>query len=161
MKPKLWAGMAVFAVCLLVQPAAAGDYEDGFTAARSGDYETAIRLWKPLAEQGVAAAQNYLGVMYDIGDGVPQDYAEAVKWYRKAAEQGNADAQNNLGFEYEWGRGVLLDLLQAHMWFNLAATNGEANVIKYNDRVAKRMTPGQIAEAERMAREWVAAHAKK
>ena len=72
------------------------DLQKGFDAAQRGDYATALREWKPLAEQGNARAQYNLGYMYDKGQGVPQNYKTAVKWYRLAAEQGNARAQNNL-----------------------------------------------------------------
>lgn len=65
------------------------DFQKGFTAAQSGDYATALREWTPLAEQGDAIAQFNLGVMYETGQGVPQDYKTAVKWYRLAAKQGN------------------------------------------------------------------------
>ena len=58
------------------------------------------------AKQGEAYAQYNLGVMYDVGMGVPENDAEAVKWYRKAADQGLAVAQTNLGLMYENGRGV-------------------------------------------------------
>ena len=81
----------------LTVPADAGPYEDGNAAYSRKDYATALKIWKPLAEQGHANAQFDLGVIYDNGDGVPQDYAEAVKWYRMAAEQGYATAQFNLG----------------------------------------------------------------
>jgi TPR repeat protein len=64
------------------------DLQKGFTAAQSGDYATALREWTPLAEQRDASAQYNLGVMYENGQGVPQDYKTAVKWYRLAAEQG-------------------------------------------------------------------------
>jgi len=60
-------------------------FEDGVAATLKGDYATAMRLWRPLADQGVASAQYNLGVMYANGQGVPQDYAAAVSWYRKAA----------------------------------------------------------------------------
>ena len=69
----------------LAAPAGAG-FDEGLAAYGRGDYETALREWRPLAEQGLAVAQFNLGLMYDEGQGVPQDYAEAVKWYRKAAE---------------------------------------------------------------------------
>ncbi len=72
------------------------DFSDGVAAYNRGDYATASREMKPLAEQGFAKAQYNLGVMYDKGRGVPRDYAEAARWYRKAAEQGDADAQFNL-----------------------------------------------------------------
>ena len=72
------------------------DLTKGMDAAQRGDYATALREWKPLAEQGNTRARFYLGVMYDKGRGVPQDYKTAVKWFRLAAEQGDADAQTNL-----------------------------------------------------------------
>ena len=177
----------------LTAPAGAG-LKDGAAAYIRGDYATAIREWRPLANQGnanaqfflgvmydkgrgvpedyakamkwyrkaaehgVAKAQHFVGVMYDIGEGVPQDYAKAMKWYRKAAEQGYAEAQTNLGRMYYKGLGVPPDYLQAHMWFNLAAFSfppGEKldMALKNRDIVAKRMTPAQISEAEKLARE--------
>ena len=75
---------------------------------------TAYRLFKPMAEQGMAEAQFILGLMYDNGRGVPQDYAMAVKWYRKAAEQGIAKAQFNLGISYEDGQGVPRNYILAY-----------------------------------------------
>ncbi len=124
-----------------------------------GDYATALREWRPLAEQGDATAQYNLGAMYDKGQGVPQDDAEAVRWYRKAAEQGFALAQYNLGRMYYKGQGVPQDYVQAHMWNNLAASRffpGERRdrAVKSRDIVAKRMTPAQISEAQKLAREW-------
>ena len=73
------------------------------------------------AEQGDAEAQFNLGVIYDEGQGVPQDYAEAAKWYRMAAEQGDADAQFILGVMYDEGQGVPKDDTEAVKWYRLAA----------------------------------------
>ena len=81
---------------MLTGGAVAGPLEDAWAAYQSGDYATALRLWRPRAAQGVALAQNNLGLMYYNGQGLPQDYDEAAKWYRLAAEQGNATAQSNL-----------------------------------------------------------------
>ena len=72
----------------LVAPVVAGPLEDGWAARKRGDYATALRLWRPLAEQGHDDAQVNLGVMYSKGEGVKQDYAKAQEWYRKAAKQG-------------------------------------------------------------------------
>lgn len=77
-----------------------------------------------VAEQGDAAAQYNLGVMYDQGQGVRQDYVQAVQWYRKAAEQGHAVAQYNLGSMYDQGQGVRQDYAQAVGWFRKAAEQG-------------------------------------
>ena len=71
------------------------DLQKGWDAYKNKDYATALREWKPLAEQGNADAQFNLGFMYEKGWGVPQDYKTAVKWYRLAAEQGDADSQFN------------------------------------------------------------------
>jgi TPR repeat protein len=92
--------------------------------------------------------------MYAKGEGVPQDLAQAMDWYRKAAERGYADAQYNLGVMYANASGVPQDFVQAHKWFSLAAAQGEADAIKDRDAIAAKMTPAQIAEAEKLAREW-------
>ena len=93
--------------------------------------------------------------MYDNGYGVPQDYTEAIKWYRRAAEQGNDRAQYNLGLMYDVGYGVPQDFIQAHMWYDIA---GVEVAISYRDYVAREMTPAQIAEAQKLAREWKGKH---
>ena len=124
------------------------------------NYAEAMRWYRLAAEQGHAEAQGTLGIMYGTGEGVPQDYAEAVRWYELAAEQGLASAQHNLGITYANGRGVSQDDVQAHMWFNLAASRSTGEdretMVKARDDVADQMT--QTAEAQRLAREWDAAH---
>ena len=96
-------------------------------AHQRGDYATAVALYRALAEQGSARAQDNLGVMYESGLGVPKSYAEALKWYRRAAEQGNRDAQNNLGVMYEHGHGVPRDPAVAVQWYRKAAAQGDTN----------------------------------
>ena len=148
-----------FAVLLIVAcatGAAADSIEEAEFAYDRGDYTRAARLFRPLAEQGLASAQNNLGGMYTQGRGVSQDYQEALKWYRRAAKQGIASAQNNLGLMYENGRGVRRDLIHAHMWYNVAAAalsgdEGKA-AMKRRDHVASQMTAAQIEKAQEMAR---------
>ena len=118
---------AIISVVMLATSAFAQDYQKGLDAYKAGDYATALQEFRPLAEQGNAEAQAWLGWMYDIGQGVPQDYAEAVKWYRLAAEQGHAKAQNNLGNMYGTGRGVPQDYAEAVRLSQLAAEQGNAN----------------------------------
>ena len=118
------------------------------------DYKEAVRLYRLSAEQGNAGAQYNLGTMYDQGLGVPQDYKEAVKWFRLAAEQGDAKAQNNLGLMYAKGKGVPQDYVSAHMWWNLSASNGNKNSVITRDIVEEKMTPSQLEEAQRLARNW-------
>lgn len=182
-------------VSCLAMPALAGQLEDGMAAYDKHNYETALKLLRPLAEQGVAMAQHRLGFMYSFGQGVPKDYVEALKWYRKAAgqglaksqynlgylyakgegtprdvvesakwykkaaEQGNADAQSAISLIYANGDGVPQSLVEAHKWSDLAASNSlDKNIhdknIKNRDSLAVNMTPAQIAEAQKLAREW-------
>jgi uncharacterized protein len=131
-----------------------GWLDDGRAARLRGDYATAVRLFRLAADQGDAIAQQYLGVMYIDGEGVPQNYAEAFKWYRLAADQSIANAQLCLGSMYATGKGVTQDYVRAHMWFNLSAAQGNENAENARDNIAKRMTPAQIAEAQKLAREW-------
>jgi uncharacterized protein len=133
---------------------AAGPFEDAAAAYRKGDYAAALGIIRPLAEEGNVAAQFNLGVMYQLSHGVPQDNEAAVSWYRKAAEQGLAQAQYNLGVMYANGEGVAQDYAAAHMWFNLAAASRNKNAVKARDIVAAQLTPAQIAEAQKLAREW-------
>ena len=114
-----------------------------------------MKWYRLAADQGDAFAQNNLGGMYANGRGVPQNYAEAVKWYRKAADQGAALAQGTLGTWYAKGQlGVPQDYVQAYMRFNLSAAQGEQRAVKDRDMVAQHMTPAQIAEAQKLARDW-------
>ncbi len=83
-----------------------------------------------------------------------KDYAEAVRRLRKAADQGDAAAQDALGGMYVFGLGVKQDFVQAHMWYNLAAAQGEKLGRENRDLLAKQMTPAQITEAQKLAREW-------
>ncbi len=177
-------------------PAFADDFDDAAKAYQSGDYATALKLLRPLAEQGLAEAQNKLGVMYDSGNGVPQDYTEAVKWFSRAAEQGNVDAQFNLGGMYDAGLGVPQNYVEAVKWYRLAAEQGDALAqtglaMKYalgeavpqdyavaymwvniaaasgngisnlaKAQIASNMTPAEIAEGQKLAKECVAKNYK-
>ena len=104
--------------------ASAGQLDDGVAAARRGDYATAMRFWRPLTDQGNAAAQYNIGVLYELGQGVLQDYAQALVWFRKAAVQENAFAQAALGEMYADGWGVPKDYAQAAAWYRKAADQG-------------------------------------
>ena len=98
-------------------------YDRGSAAYRRSDHTTALREWRPLAEQGYAEAQSNLGVLYERGEGVPRDYAEAVRWYRLAAKQGHLAAQHNLGVMYFEGRGVPQDYGEATMLFGFGGAS--------------------------------------
>ena len=89
-----------------------------------------------------------------------RDYKEAAKWYRMKAEEGIAVAQTNLELMYDNGLGVEQDYVQAHKWYNIAGTNGDETGRKSKDDVEKQMNPDQIAEAQRLAKEWMEEHGK-
>ncbi|MBI4384500.1 MAG: sel1 repeat family protein [Nitrospinae bacterium] len=118
-------------------------------ALKRNDYETAYRELKPLAEDGNAAAQYQLGLLYEGGKGVRKDLKEAAKWIREAAEQGIADAQIVLSNKYQNGEGVRKDLTEAYIWASLAANTGVRRAIELKNKLAKKLDPKQLAEAER------------
>jgi hypothetical protein len=99
----------------LLGSVAAGPYEDGTAAARLGDYDTAMRLTRPLANQGDSSAQTFLGHLFWVV--IPPDYAAAASWYSKAADQGHAFAQERLGFQYANGLGVTQDQAAVASWY--------------------------------------------
>jgi uncharacterized protein len=125
------------------------------------DIPVALKWFQLAAEKGNAVAEFNLGVMHAEGEGVPQDNAEAAKWYRLAAEQGHPQAQYNLGLWYANGDGGTADNVHAHIWFNLAAARFPASdprsrsiAANSRDAVASLMTADQIAQAQKLAREW-------
>ena len=119
MKPTIkYAVAAIILVLRFATLVVAGPLEDADAAIKRRDYASALRLIRPLAEQGDANAQYNLGVFYDNGLGVPQDK------------------------------------VRAYMWFNLSAAQGREGAAAFRDLIARRMTPVQIAEAQKLAREW-------
>ena len=135
-----------------------GMYRDGRGVQQN--YAEALKWFRKAADQGYDSAQASLGFMHERGQGVLQDYVEAGKWYRKAAEQGNGSAQADLGLLYSYSKGVPQDYVQAYMWLNLAGPQftdkkDHDRVIKIRDWIASKMTPAQIAEAQRLARVFV------
>ena len=124
--------IATLALAVSNGVAFAGPLEDGEAAYNRGDYETALQLMMPLAAKGDAAAQNYIGWMFENGQSVAKNYDAAVKWYRLAAGQGYASAQNNLGRMYEKGRGVPKDYHEAIKWYRLAEAQGAPALAQHN-----------------------------
>lgn len=139
--------------------AIAGPLDDVNAAYKRGDFTAALPMLRTLADKGIAEAQYQLGYMHYIGLGVPQDYATAAEWYEAAAQRGFAQAQHDLGVMYLDGQGVPQDYIQAHMWLNLAASqlsdkDGRGGAVQARDFVASKMTAANIAQAQRLAREW-------
>ena len=144
---------ALTALMLFATPVVAEDWDDAVAAYDAGDYQKAFRLFKPLAEQGDTWSQSNLGLMYANGEGVPKDDAKAAHWTRKAAEQGYVIAQSNLGIIYATGEGVPENNVKAYAWCSIAATQGHKKAKNNKRIIKKRMTPAQIAEAQKLSSE--------
>lgn len=124
---------ALFSLSLALVPARGitGEFERGLDAAAVGNFDTALALWRPLAEAGHVDAQFNLGLMYDNGVGVPQNLERAARWYRAAAEAGDRTAQAFLAEMYANGQGVGQSDAQAAEWYEKAALNCETRA-QYN-----------------------------
>ena len=127
-------------------------YQDGVDAFEAGDYATALRLWRLLADQGNATAQFNLCGLYANGLAVSRDDAEA-------ADQGVSNAQFNLGYMYQFGEGVSQDHVAAHMWYTIAASRlqaGEDREYAVGNRgvLERSLNASQVAEAQRLAEDW-------
>lgn len=117
-----------------------------YTAYDRGNYQTALQVWRPLAEGGDAKAQTYVGEIYEKGLGAAPDYAAAAQWYRKAADQGDARALNNLGFLYEKGLGVAQDKQAALALYRRAS--GQTGVIALDESPARATDDRRIKQLE-------------
>jgi TPR repeat protein len=80
---------------------------------------------------------------------------DALTQYESDAKQGRADALYNLGLAYSTGQGVGVDFIAAHKWFNLAAMRGVDEAKRWRAQISSEMSGLQIAEAQRLAREWL------
>jgi uncharacterized protein len=125
----------------------------------------AVRLFRLSARHGDAGAETNLGFAYYTGEGIPQDYAEAARWFQKAADQGQPKAMKAIGIMYATGESLPRDFISAHMWLNLACARTSGDDQKDNatlrERVAMRMSAGDIAHAQWLASLWkprLAAH---
>ena len=121
----------VLVLALLWPVSLLADLQAGLDAYDRKDYATAYREFLPLAEQGNAKAQYYLGRMYYVPEGVSRNITESIRWYRLAAEQDYARAQFTLGFRYSTGEGVPQDYAEAIRWYRLAAEQGYSSA-QYN-----------------------------
>ena len=142
--------------CMVSQQLAwASDFGDGFDAYTNKDYATAYQNFQKSARLGDANAMWFLCIMHKLGRGVQKDYFEAIRWCRLAIKGKNRFAINTLADFYAQGLGVPQNYTIAHMWYIISAISGESSFIQRRDKLEMRMTPQQIAEAQRMARECV------
>jgi len=140
-----YAFFVLMAGVLPTQPVYAGPYETAVSADDRKDYETALLLYRPLAEQGNGLAQYKLGRMYSFGHGVAVNQEEAAKWFRKSADQGVVDAQYNLGRAYELGYGVQQNIDKATKWYKKAADQGDTEA---RDKLATIKQSGSVRQVQ-------------
>jgi hypothetical protein len=151
---------AKLAAALPNEPSAAVLLDAATTAAICGDHATPARTVRALAERGDARAQLGLGAGYLNGNTTTsQDKLEGVRWIRRAAEQGNDEAQVLLSLSYSLGDGIAQDYVEALKWTILALSQSRDSVTRDSrkenrESFTSKMTPAQIAEAERRASEW-------
>ncbi len=143
------------AFVLLAAGPVLADFQTALDAYNAGDFETAYNEWLPLAEKDSAEAQFNIGLMFDRGEGREQDFERALEWYVRSAENGFARGQFRLGEMHEVGRGVERNLIQARKWFAIAGESRYPNARKRKKKVAKEMTPGEIALGDMWAREFL------
>ena len=131
---------------------AQAEFAAGWAAYQRGEFATALEVWRPLADDGMAEAQYNLGIMYDEGKGVARDIAAAMAWWNKAADQGMAAAQHNLASAYIAGEGMPQDFGRALGWLERAAAQGLA---RSQYTLGKMYVYGMgVAEDEDQAAQW-------
>ena len=131
------------------------DFRSGLSAFNGGDFDAAMRFWRPLADGNDARSQAGIGFMYHRGLGVKTDDVQAAFWLRKAAEQGQAEGQLMLGSLYFFGLGVPQSYATAYAWCELAQDNGQAEAQICRDAALQSLTEdAQLRDAFRMVREF-------
>lgn len=147
----------------------AGDVRKGAQAFQAGDYKTALEESQEAADNGNAEAQFLLGLLYGNDyDPIPQSEVEAARWFRLAANQHHSRAQHELTVMFAEGRGVPQDYVEAYRWAKLAdhpnfnyiddrlvKHPNFTNIDDLENRITKSMTPAQVAEGEKLLREWL------
>ena len=126
-------------------------YDNGYGVAQ--DHQEAARWYEPAAARNYGPAIYNLALQHEYGAGRPQDYAAAMRLYQQAAELGEAWAQFAVALMYDKGQGVERDAVRAYMWFDITA-DGHENAVHNRDSVAEELTPEQVQEGRRLAREW-------
>ncbi len=143
---------------LLLLATGCGSEKTAQQAFEAGDYATAYKLFRPLAEAGDLEAQSYLGVHYYLGLGVRRDWQQALQWYDKAAKRGEPRAQLNYGLMFQNGYGTDSDIGAAFMWYYASYRQGNATAKRYMNLLAadNLLSPNQIDYAKVRAKPYIA-----
>jgi uncharacterized protein len=147
-----------FLVASLFLLAASGCQRADMTSAQAvdakGDYATAAKEYRVLAERGDSGAQYELSVRFDIGRGLPQDFAEGAKWLERSANAGNVAAQYSLALHYDQGIGVPIDYAKAYFWVRLADKGRFPGAHTFYESAVQKITVQQRADQDRLFNSW-------
>ena len=147
--------LAIMMLLLYVLGACSKSSDDPVAAFESGDYATALMLWKSGAAVGDTEAQYRLGILYYLGYGVQRDYREAYTWYKRAAESGHPGAQRELGLMYESGRLGQRNFEQAYMWLFAAYQQGNPNSAQVLRMISGQLSPNRVQALKYEARQYI------
>ncbi len=124
------------------------DIEQARDLMEEGDFTEAMTQLLPAARSGNADAEELIGVMYALGQGVERDDVRAFEWYLRSAMKGHPGAQSGVGWYYEVGRGMPVpDLVRAYTWYVLSAIGGDPDAAISQEEVVRKMTQQQIDQA--------------
>jgi TPR repeat protein len=126
------------------------DFRRGLSAFNTGDYATALKIWRQLAEKGEPRSQAGIGFMYHRGMGVRADDREAAAWLLRAAEHGQAEGQLMLGILFYYGLGLPQSYVQAYAWCELAETNGNGDATLCRDAALEAIPDADREKAFRL-----------
>jgi TPR repeat protein len=151
-------GLVALVLCLILSALAGttsaatddDDFRRGLTAFNAGDYDTALQVWRRLAEKNEPRSLAGIGFMYHRGMGVAADDREAAAWLLRAAERGQAEGQLMLGILYYYGRGVPQSYVQAYAWCELAEINGNADATLCRDAALESIPDADREKAFRL-----------
>lgn len=139
----------------------AADMQDGIQAFAAGDYDTAMKVYRELADQGDARGVFWMGYLNHYGHGVKKDQVEAYRLFLKSAGMGDVKARQYLGIMTQKGEGTPVNLVTAHMWYSLFYRDTDNNRDRPYTRdtlnkMERKMSPEDIAQAKKLAAEWKA-----
>ncbi|MCP3447421.1 tetratricopeptide repeat protein [Bradyrhizobium sp. CCGUVB14] len=147
----------VTVICVLIffGRSSAEPLGDARSAYEAKDYAKALSLWLPLAQEGNAEAQRFVGILYDNGYAVPQDGRQAVEWFRKAAAQSDAQAEYRLGTKFVSGHnGLPQDIAQGLSLMEKAGEHGYAYSYYWIGNYYERGAPGLPADQAQAVKWW-------
>ena len=139
-------------ICLFAN-ASFADFDKGLKEFNKGNYELALDIWEPLANEGVSNAQYNVGLMHHNGLGTKQDFKQAYKWLLKSSEQGNLNSIRLISTMYALGNGVKKNFVRSYMWAKIGADNNDQNSKILLDGLLKEMSSSEIDKANKLVRE--------